>query len=469
MKKNNKGYMLIEIIIAAVIAFGIAYYLLNLTFKFSDKNMDTYKSINYLSDKNNVTKNIMNDLEKCNISDIENGKDGDISYVQFSATVENGESKIKRIEVDEDKKTVTYGNYDANSGEFNKDDTSYYFKKLSKDLTIGSPKIDTSPETNTINVYIPLTSNYDDQDYGIKLLINNYSSKAITSCIVDVSDGTSSNNSSNGWFGWGMWNGTYNNSIGTNYGYNYNYGDWSQYYNNYYSGFYNSNFWSQNTGSTEDDCKTEYSLANGNGMTYVVRFKYKGTYEAINIFGDNFNDGSFSGIYTDSEGNLHNSWNPAKTFKLTNNTWYTFVSVFTYNFTTGQNGYSFSSKFTLYLYNQNKDKCIDENGEEKTCSSSIEYGWSTSNNSLSSSSFVVNTKSNITSSGNEESTDTSTDTGVEVSDAIFYWKALNENLINKYFGYTETTNASKDGIDITSQGAINDGMRQRLIFHWKNG
>lgn len=468
MKKNNKGYMLIEIILAAVIAFGIAYYLLNLTFKFINKNTDIYQSINYLSDKTAVTKNIMNDLEKSNISDIDVGTDENnenIRYVQFTAITDSGNS-VKRIVINGDEKTIEYGNYTSDAG-FNKNDDSYYYKKLNQDLAIGSPIIETSSEANTISIVIPLTSNYDDQDYSIKLLISNYSSSPnYSSCIIDVSDGTSNNNSSNGWYGWGMWNNGTDDSNG-----NYDYSSWNQYYNNYYSGFYTSNFWQQNatdTGSTDDNCKTEYSLINGNGMTYVVRFKYNGTSKAVNIFGDNFNNGNFSGIYTDSDGCLHNSWDSGKIFKLQSGTWYTFVSVFTYKFTTGQNGYSFSSKFTLYLYNESKDKCIDEEGEEKPCSSSIEYVWSTSNNSLSSRSFIVNTNLDSASDDNDGSAETSTDKGIEVSDAIFYWKAIDETLINKYFGYTDVTNASLDGINITSQDAINDGMQQRLIFHWRN-
>ena len=61
---NNKGYMLVEIIVASVIAFSVAYYLLNLTYKFKDKSEDIYYSTTMLSDKINITKNIMNDLEK---------------------------------------------------------------------------------------------------------------------------------------------------------------------------------------------------------------------------------------------------------------------------------------------------------------------------------------------------------------------------------------------------------------------
>lgn len=39
-KLNNRGYVLIEIILASVIAFAIAYYMLDLTLKLKNKNDD---------------------------------------------------------------------------------------------------------------------------------------------------------------------------------------------------------------------------------------------------------------------------------------------------------------------------------------------------------------------------------------------------------------------------------------------
>lgn len=39
-KLNNKGYMLIEIILASAIAFGLAYFMLELTLKLKNKNDD---------------------------------------------------------------------------------------------------------------------------------------------------------------------------------------------------------------------------------------------------------------------------------------------------------------------------------------------------------------------------------------------------------------------------------------------
>lgn len=39
-KINNKGYMLVELILAAALAFGMAYFLISLTMKLKDKNDD---------------------------------------------------------------------------------------------------------------------------------------------------------------------------------------------------------------------------------------------------------------------------------------------------------------------------------------------------------------------------------------------------------------------------------------------
>ena len=40
MKLNNKGYMLVEIILASTIAFALAYFIMDLTIKMKNKNDD---------------------------------------------------------------------------------------------------------------------------------------------------------------------------------------------------------------------------------------------------------------------------------------------------------------------------------------------------------------------------------------------------------------------------------------------
>lgn len=63
MKKlNNKGYMLVEIILASAIAFGIAYFLLDLVIKLKNKNDDLLVDTLAKTDQAIITNTIMRDI-----------------------------------------------------------------------------------------------------------------------------------------------------------------------------------------------------------------------------------------------------------------------------------------------------------------------------------------------------------------------------------------------------------------------
>ena len=65
MKKlNNKGYLTVEVVLASVIAFGLAYFLLNLTIKVKDKNDDMLVKTILINDKAIIENNIMKDNEE---------------------------------------------------------------------------------------------------------------------------------------------------------------------------------------------------------------------------------------------------------------------------------------------------------------------------------------------------------------------------------------------------------------------
>ena len=57
--KNNKGYMLVEIILASVIAFGIAYFILDMTIKLKNKNDDLLVETQVMTDKTIITNKFM--------------------------------------------------------------------------------------------------------------------------------------------------------------------------------------------------------------------------------------------------------------------------------------------------------------------------------------------------------------------------------------------------------------------------
>ena len=59
---NRKGYMLVEIILASVIAFGIAYFLINLTIKLKNKNDDMFVETLVETDRAIITNKIMENI-----------------------------------------------------------------------------------------------------------------------------------------------------------------------------------------------------------------------------------------------------------------------------------------------------------------------------------------------------------------------------------------------------------------------
>lgn len=58
-KLNNKGYMLVEIILASVIAFGVAYFIIDLTIKMKNKNDDFFVETQVATDKAIITNKLM--------------------------------------------------------------------------------------------------------------------------------------------------------------------------------------------------------------------------------------------------------------------------------------------------------------------------------------------------------------------------------------------------------------------------
>lgn len=170
MKLNNKGYMLVEIIIASVLAMTIAYYLINLTYNFKNTSEDIYQSYYYINDKNLITKNIMFDLEKKSIT----SPISTPTSVEFNVydSKSNPQAQKRKLEVIKgDKTTIKYGKVTA-SGNFDIEDVSYYEKELEPTLTVGD--IEVAYDDTSITINIPITAIYDDTDYSIKLYANTY-------------------------------------------------------------------------------------------------------------------------------------------------------------------------------------------------------------------------------------------------------------------------------------------------------
>ena len=73
-KLNNKGYMLVEIILAFVLAVGVAYFMTDLTIKLKNKNDDLMVRTLVATDQaiiyNTLMKSLYKDAENFNCSNI---------------------------------------------------------------------------------------------------------------------------------------------------------------------------------------------------------------------------------------------------------------------------------------------------------------------------------------------------------------------------------------------------------------
>lgn len=171
MKKiNNKGYMLIEIIIAAGITFTIAFSLINLIIKFKNRNEDIYSQTSILNDKITITKNIMDDLNDYTIVGLENNSNGNKYIIDLTAAKE--ETRVdKRIEIKN--KQIEYGDYNKNTNKFITNNKSYYKKTISNFIDIGTPNIKDNNESNNkiMTLTIPINSIYTNDKNSINIFL----------------------------------------------------------------------------------------------------------------------------------------------------------------------------------------------------------------------------------------------------------------------------------------------------------
>ena len=131
MKKlNNKGYMLVEIILASVIAFGVAYFILDLVIKLKNKNDDLFVDTLARTDQAIITNTIMRDIYN---------KNTQFSCNNITKSVDDNKFKYKDTIIEVNKYT-----------------------------TIGTIYCKVTPP-NLIELNIPLTVNTTQKSYNISI------------------------------------------------------------------------------------------------------------------------------------------------------------------------------------------------------------------------------------------------------------------------------------------------------------
>ena len=179
MKKlNNKGYMLIEIILASVITFTVAFSLINLILKLKNTNEDLYNETNILNDKISITKNIMDDIKNYNLIELDEEKIESKRIITIKLEDEEENQIEKRLEITNN--LIEYGDY-TNTG-FKKN-RSYYKKEIKNSTEIG--EVTTEKKNDTLSLKIPISSIYSKKKYDIMLLFK-VKNKPVLSTLQEV-------------------------------------------------------------------------------------------------------------------------------------------------------------------------------------------------------------------------------------------------------------------------------------------
>ena len=167
MKKlNRKGYLTIEIIVASVITFIIAFFLIDLTMKLVDNTDNAYVDVLLITDKTLIINNIKKELEK---DMLENGSIHkvvcDEDAKKCTITLNNG--TLRYLSVNDDNEIKYQKNLDEDETE------DIYSKKIHNSLSDIS--ISSSTDHGYYNFKISGENIFIDEDYEMNINVYNKS------------------------------------------------------------------------------------------------------------------------------------------------------------------------------------------------------------------------------------------------------------------------------------------------------
>ena len=209
MKLNNRGYLIVEIIVASVIAMGIAYFLLELLVDLKNKNEDYYVNTLLETDKALMTKEVMNDVSNYKISSITSNN---MDYVDF-VFIDNNNEFTKRITIEEN--VFKYGIFENDEYII---DGNYFEKKFASELSVsgisitnncyypevgydlcGDPDDDSMKNVvdGLVTISIDAKTPYSDYNYGLELNVSYKRAATIVKKADDLTIITNDNNKFN--------------------------------------------------------------------------------------------------------------------------------------------------------------------------------------------------------------------------------------------------------------------------------
>ena len=192
MKLNNKGYLLVEIIVASVLAMTIAYFLIDLTLNLKEKNDDIFVDTILTTDKVLITDQIMRDINKYKLTRINQSVDTpNIVDLTFSDI-----TKRITIKNEDNKYTFQYGQIDE-TGAYTE---GTFIKEFNSALDVADPIITTScyhdnqfvscnnnHDKGILKINIDAYTLYSDINYGIAIEIP-YNTKELTIIAISPPD-----------------------------------------------------------------------------------------------------------------------------------------------------------------------------------------------------------------------------------------------------------------------------------------
>ena len=164
-KLNNRGYLIVELILASVLAMTVAYFLLNLVVKMSSKNQDLYVETALLTDKAIMTNLVMEDVNKYNLVGVSQSGNS----VNFDFKDKDNNDIKKKLVVDTDDKSVTYSNEDGSNAIVKKLNSNII--KIDPQISADEGVINSGINDSLLRIKTVMNTMYSDTNFGLDITI----------------------------------------------------------------------------------------------------------------------------------------------------------------------------------------------------------------------------------------------------------------------------------------------------------
>lgn len=153
--------MTVEIIIASVIAFSIAFFLMEITMKLVDVTDNEYVSTNFMTDKALVMTNVKKYVKEY-LDELKSNNDSIMHFEcqQKECDFESKEGSEIHLYIEKDNNLI-----------FKKEETILYSKTLDNGIKINS--LTGGNKGNYIYFQIKCTNIFSNEDYNINIVIYN--------------------------------------------------------------------------------------------------------------------------------------------------------------------------------------------------------------------------------------------------------------------------------------------------------